>query len=255
MKWLSTAHLALLAATGLIPLPFPSAQAATPAFTLNPAFCTPICGASKLADTSWIKSRWVLLEEQTVEVDISAADLLQAGQEGIFISTMSGDQAFAPSGQFTTNASGGGIGIVLGSAQPPYHSACVGANADNRQFGIFGFTWADPWGASAGMVACKNIAKGLLASGTLRITATTVCGAGLKPLCSVTASLKHLPTGTVLATADADAVRLENPTSARKIWYGVSNYYAASPNYPVGFVPRRENYRVELDDRCDPICP
>lgn len=255
MKWFSMPAAVLLAAIGLVQAFAATAAAATPAFSLNPAFCTPVCGASRLAERSWNKPLRAYYEEQVVEVDVDASDLLQAGQESVFVSALSGDQAFAASGQFTANASGGGIGVVLGSAQPPYHPACVGATADNRQFGIFGYTWADPWGPSAGMVACKNIAKALLASGTVRITVIAGCGAGLAPLCSVTATLKNLATGAVLATATASGVRIKNPLRARQVWYGVSNYYAASPNYPVSFAPRVESYFADVEPVCDPTCP
>lgn len=255
MKWFSATRLVLLAAIGLIQLSGATAAAVTPAFSLNPAFCTPVCGASKLADRSWNKPARASYEDQTVEVDVAASSLLQAGVENVFVSTLSGDQAFTSSGQFTANATGGGIGIVLGSAQPPYHPTCVGANSDNRQFGIFAYSWGDPWGSTPGMVACKNIAKSLLASGTVRISITTGCGPGLAPLCSVTATLTHLSTGAVLASATASGVRLKNPTSARKVWYGVSNYDAASANYPVTFTPRVEGYYAEVEPVCDPICP
>jgi len=255
MKWFSASRMVLLAAIGWIHLSGASAAAATPAFSLNAAFCAPVCGASQLAERSWVKPARASYEEQTVEVDVSASNLLQAGVENVFVSTMSGDQAFTSSGQFTANATGGGIGIVLGSAQPPYHPACVGANFDNRQFGIFGYSWGDPYGPTAGMVACKNIDKALLASGTVRISVSTWCGPGLRPLCSVSATLTHLGTGAVLATASASNVRIKNPLSARKIWYGVSNYDASSANYPALFTPRTESYYAEVEPVCDPICP
>ncbi|QWP77142.1 hypothetical protein J5226_01680 [Lysobacter sp. K5869] len=255
MKWLSASSLALFAALGLVQLSGATAAAATPTFTLNPAFCTPVCGASQLAERSWTKPARANYEEQTVEVDVAASDLLQAGIENVFVSTMSGDQAFAPSGQFTANATGGGIGIVLGSAHPPYHPTCVGADFSNRQFGIFAYSWGDPYGPTAGMVACKNIAKSALASGTVRISINTYCGMGLRPLCDVTAKLTHLQTGVVLATASASNVRIKNPLAARKVWYGVSNYDAAAPNYPVTFTPRTETYYADVEPGCNPICP
>lgn len=255
MKCFSATTMALLAALGLIQLSGATAQAATPAFTLNPAFCTPVCGASKLADRSYTKPARADTEDSQVEVDVAASDLLQAGVENVFVSTLAGDQAFTSSGQFTPNATGGGIGIVLGSAHPPYHPTCVGANSSNRQFGIFAYSWADPYGPTAGMVACKNIDKALLASGTVRISVTTSCGRGLSPYCSASATLTSLTTGAVLATATASNIRLQNPTNARKIWYGVSNYDAASANYPVTFTPRTEYYYANVEPVCNPICP
>ncbi|MET4728068.1 hypothetical protein ABIE09_001875 [Lysobacter enzymogenes] len=255
MKWFSATRMVLLAAIGCIQLSGASAAAATPAFSLNPAFCTPVCGASQLAERSWIKPARATYEEQTVEVDVAASSLLQAGVESVFVSNLSGDQAFTSSGQFTANATGGGIGIVLGSAQPPYHPTCVGANSGNRQFGIFAYSWGDPSGPTTGMVACKNIDKALLASGTVRISVTTSCGPGLRPLCLVSATLTSVSTGAVLATASANSVRLKNPLNARKVWYGVSNYDAASPNYPVTFTPRVESYYAEVEPACNPICP
>ncbi|MEH6418134.1 hypothetical protein [Pseudomonas sp. CGJS7] len=255
MKWFSATGMALLAAIGLIQLSGATASAATPAFTLNPAFCTPVCGASQLAQQSWNKPARALYEDQDVVVDVSASDLLQAGIENVYVSTMSGDQAFTSSGQFTANATGGGIGIVLGSAHPPYHPTCVGADSSNRQFGIFAYSWGDPYGPTSGMVACKNVAKSLLASGNVRISVITSCGRGLRPLCSVTATLTSLSTGAVLATASAQGVKIKNPNSARKIWYGVSNYDAAAPNYPVTFTPVTESYYAEIEPVCNPICP
>jgi|GEM_PF-3376242 len=253
MKWFSATGAVLLAALGLVQLTGSTAAAATPAFTLNPAFCTPVCGASQLASRSWIKPARATFEDQTVEVDVAASDLLQAGIENVFVSTMSGDQAFTSSGQFTPNATGGGIGIVLGSARPPYHPTCVGATADNRQFGIFAYSWGDPYGPTAGMVACKNVAKTQI-TGTVRISVTTSCGPGLKPYCSVSATLKDAATGALLASASVNSVRMTNPNNQRKIWYGVSNYDAAAPNYPVTFTPRSENYYAEVE-QCNPICP
>ncbi|MGH8079161.1 MAG: hypothetical protein ACREP7_01215 [Lysobacter sp.] len=255
MKWFSATSMALLAAIGFIQLSGATAAAATPAFTLNPAFCTPVCGASQLASQSWNKPARASFEDQNVEVDVSASDLLQSGIENVFVSTMSGDQAFTSSGQFTANATGGGVGVVLGSARPPYHATCVGATPDNRQFGIFAYSWGNPSGPTTGMVACKNVSKDLLATSTVHISVTTSCGRGVAPLCSVTATLTDKATGAVLANAYVPSVRIKNPLNARKIWYGVSNYDAAAPNYPVTFTPRSETYYAEVEPVCNPICP
>lgn len=256
MKWFSAPTLVLLAAIGLIQLSGATAQAVTPPFVLNPALCAPVCGASQLADRSWIKPGRAIYEEQSVDVDIDAADLLQAGQESVFVSTLSGDQAFTPAGQFTANATGGGIGIVLGSAQPPYHPNCVGATAQNRQFGIFGYTWADPWASTPGVMDCKNIPKAALSRGTtVRVSIDTYCGRGLAPVCSVTATLTNKATGAVLAQSSVSGIRMKNPLNARKVWYGVSNFYADAPNYPVSFAPKVETYYAEIEPQCNPICP
>ncbi len=248
MKPPSANCLALLAATALAQLSSPAALAATPAFTLDPSACTPVCGASKAGQDFWLQPDVFLLEENSVEVDVDFGELLDEGDENIFISTVSDDQAFTPSGQFTANANGGGIGIVLGSARPPHHPACAGADGDNRQFGLYAFSWGDPYGPTPGMVSCKNISKERLRiiNGKVRIAIATACDASPQPLCSATATLREAATDKLLAMVAADGIRLQNPTIARLIWYGVSNYYADSPNHPVTFEPRSERYSFSV---------
>jgi hypothetical protein len=231
----------IFAAAGLAA---PAAQAQTTFSLLPPSPCpppavtphnTPRCGAARQTiNMSWQKPAGALFEEQYLEVDISASAMLQSSVEHVAVSAFAGAPPFNASGQWTADASGGGVGIALGQLG----NCPGGALSTHVQLGIERFDWGSPMDSN--IVACAQIPKTTLASvPTVRLGLFVMCTAGF---CDASAWLDNPVSLASLATVSANGILLENPLPRRRIFYAVSNFADEAFNYPATFSVRTENY-------------
>lgn len=235
--------LALTIAIGLS-AGIPSAMAQTTTFTLTPPNpCPPPsaaphgtlrCGASRLRG-NWTKPAGaVAYEEQYIEVDVSASRMLQSSLEHVAISAFAGAEPFNASGQWTNNASGGGVGIALGNL----HTCPGGPSPSNVQLAIERFDWGVPMDSN--LVACVNVSKAALINvPTVRLSIYVKC---IGTTCESWATIDNAATLTLLGSVAATGILLENPLPQRRVFYSVSNFVDETFNYSPTFKIRWETY-------------
>lgn len=215
-----------------------STAATAQSFFLTPPCAPGLCGASRLGTTTR-KAPNAALENQFVEVDVTATALLQSSSEHVAVSTFASGQPSGASGAFTADASNGGIGLALGRLDRAYHPTCPADPFDSKvEFAIETFGWRDIYASR--ILNCVSFDKSALTgTGTLRLSLTVWC---IGTTCNASASVQSLSTYAVLGSVSSNNIMLANPNTSRHIWYAVTNFAPEPYTHGAQFQVRAEGY-------------
>ena len=228
--------------------PAATVRSADPApFTLTPPACSGLCGASRLTMQASRPAAPILLEHQDIEVRIQANDLLKSSGEHLAVSLMASTHPFLANGSWNApGAPGGGLGVALGAISSDFHPVCpADPNDANVEFALERFAGSSSNGAGSTLVACASFSKALLASSpVLKLSMGVTCSPSSQ--CTLSATLRSASNNLIITKLTANVSRA-NTTSARKIWYAVTDFSQADPKrYSASFEAVAETYFAEL---------
>jgi hypothetical protein len=215
-----------------------SASAQAQSFSLTPPCAPGLCGASKIGGLV-SKPAGAVSDEQYIEVDVAATQLLQSSSEHIAISAFANGQPFGTSGAFSTTAPNGGIGIAMGRIDNASHPSCPTDSSDTQvEFAIEQFAWGDIYASQ--ILNCVSFNKSAL-NGVwkLRIGVFVKC---VGTTCNASATVENAATFALLGSVSSTGIPLTNPTTVRRPWYAVTNFAAEQFNYSASFWVRTEVY-------------